>query len=105
MPHDFDQGTLMMSPFVIMRTVLTRSMIALLCAPIHGYRRFISPLTPPSCRFEPSCSVYALEAIKTHGPARGFFLAIRRILRCHPISWLGGSSGFDPVPLHKHHRP
>jgi putative membrane protein insertion efficiency factor len=95
----------MMSPFVTMRTAVTRLMTALLCAPIHAYRRFISPLTPPSCRFEPSCSAYALEAIKKHGPARGLFLAAKRILRCHPISWLGGSSGFDPVPLHKHPRP
>jgi hypothetical protein len=101
----------MMSPFVTMRTALTvrpalaRLMTALLCAPIHVYRRFISPLTPPSCRFEPSCSAYALEAIKTHGPARGLFLAAKRILRCHPISWLGGASGFDPVPHHKHPRP
>jgi len=95
----------MMSPFVTMKTTLTRLMTALLCAPIHVYRRFISPLTPSSCRFEPSCSAYALEAIKTHGPACGLFLAARRLARCHPISWLGGSSGFDPVPLHKHPRP
>jgi hypothetical protein len=84
-----------------MKPLLTRLMTSLLCAPIHFYRRFISPLVPPSCRFEPSCSVYALEAIKIHGPARGFWLAVRRLSRCHPISWLGGSSGFDPVPLHK----
>jgi uncharacterized protein len=80
-------------------------MIKLLCAPIHFYRRFISPLLPPSCRFEPSCSVYALEAIQTHGPARGFILAVRRLSRCHPITWLGGSSGFDPVPLRKRPSP
>lgn len=92
-----------MSLFEIMGTSLTRLMTALVCAPIHFYRRFISPLTPPSCRFEPSCSAYALEAIKIHGPARGVLLATRRILRCHPITWLGGSSGFDPVPLRKHH--
>jgi uncharacterized protein len=95
----------MMSPFEIMETALTRLMTALTCAPIHAYRRFISPLMPPSCRFEPSCSVYALEAIKVHGPARGLALAARRLSRCHPISWLGGSSGFDPVPLRKHPRP
>lgn len=96
---------LMTSPFKTMKPILTRIVTSLLCASIHAYRRFISPLTPPSCRFEPSCSAYALEAIRTHGPARGVWLAARRLARCHPISWLGGSSGFDPVPLSKHHHP
>jgi len=67
-------------------------MVALLSAPIHAYRSVISPLTPPSC------SHYALEALHSHGPAKGLLLAARRISRCHPITWLGGSSGFDPVP-------
>ncbi len=80
---------------------MTRLVTFALSAPIHFYRRFISPLSPPSCRFQPTCSAYALEALQTHGPVRGIALAVRRILRCHPISWLGGSSGFDPVP-HKH---
>lgn len=71
-----------------------------LCALIHFYRRVLSPLFPPSCRFQPTCSAYALEAIQTHGPAHGLLLALKRILRCHPITWLGGSSGFDPVPKH-----
>ena len=79
---------------------MTRLVTIALSAPIHFYRRFLSPLAPPSCRFQPTCSAYALEAIKTHGPLRGLGLAVRRILRCHPISWLGGSSGFDPVPPH-----
>lgn len=92
----------MMSPLETMKKVPMRLAIALLCAPIHVYRRFISPLTPPSCRFQPTCSAYALEAIKAHGPVQGLLLALRRLSRCHPISWLGGSSGFDPVPLHKH---
>lgn len=82
---------------------MTRLVNFALCAPIHFYRRFLSPLTPPSCRFDPTCSAYALEAIRTHGPARGLVLSARRILRCHPISWLGGSSGFDPVPKHHPH--
>jgi len=69
-----------------------------LIAPIRGYRLFISPLFPPACRFQPSCSQYAIEAIRTHGAHRGFILAVRRLARCHPISWLGGSSGYDPVP-------
>ena len=80
---------------------MTRLVTNALSAPIHFYRRFISPLSPPSCRFQPTCSAYALEALQAHGPVRGMALAIRRILRCHPITWLGGSSGFDPVP-HKH---
>ena len=86
-----------------MGIILTRLMTSLLGAPIHFYRRVLSPLKPPSCRFQPTCSAYALEAIQIHGPARGVFLAARRILRCHPITWLGGSSGFDPVPLRKRH--
>jgi len=80
---------------------MTRLVTFALSAPIHFYRRFISPLSPPSCRFQPTCSAYALEAIQAHGPVRGLALAVRRIARCHPITWLGGSSGFDPVP-HKH---
>lgn len=72
-----------------------------LSAPIHAYRRLISPLTPPSCRFTPTCSAYALEAIARHGALKGAALALRRLARCHPITWLGGASGFDPVPLSK----
>jgi hypothetical protein len=78
-----------------------RFLVALLSAPIRAYRAVISPLTPPTCRFTPSCSAYALEALHQHGPAKGLLLAARRISRCHPISWLGGSSGFDPVPSSK----
>lgn len=66
----------------------------LLLAPIFFYQRCISPYTPPSCRFTPTCSQYAVEAIRKHGPFYGLYLAIRRILRCHP--W--GGHGYDPVP-------
>ncbi len=66
----------------------------LLLLPIYFYRSCISPFTPPSCRFTPTCSAYAVEAIKKHGPLKGLYLAVRRILRCHP--W--GGSGYDPVP-------
>ncbi len=72
--------------------------VTVLTAPIRFYRLFISPLFPPACRFEPTCSRYAIEAIETHGPFKGIGLAVRRLSRCHPITWLGGSSGFDPVP-------
>lgn len=62
---------------------------------IRLYKRWISPLLPPSCRFEPSCSMYAAEAIRTYGAARGSRLALRRLLRCRP----GVPGGYDPVPL------
>ncbi len=75
-----------------------RIAVAALTAPIRFYRRFLSPLFPPACRFQPTCSQYALEAIEIHGPLKGLGLALRRLSRCHPLTWLGGSSGFDPVP-------
>ena len=71
---------------------------SVLIAPIRFYRYFISPMLPPSCRFVPTCSQYAIEAITVHGPFKGSLLAARRLLRCHPITWLGGSQGYDPVP-------
>ncbi|MDD3767147.1 MAG: membrane protein insertion efficiency factor YidD [Eubacteriales bacterium] len=61
---------------------------------IKFYRRFISPLKKPSCRFVPTCSSYALEAIEKHGAVYGLYLSLRRIFRCHP--WNKG--GYDPVP-------
>ena len=85
--------------------VLRRLGILVLAAPIRFYRCFISPMTPPSCRFHPTCSAYALEAIETHGPVKGLLLALKRLSRCHPITWLGGASGLDPVPHSRHHGP
>ena len=61
---------------------------------IRFYQRFISPLTPPACRFTPTCSQYTLEAIQKYGALKGTWLGIKRICRCHP--W--GGSGYDPVP-------
>jgi putative membrane protein insertion efficiency factor len=75
-----------------------RAGIAVLTAPIRLYKKVLSPLLPPACRFEPTCSAYAIQAIERHGPIRGIVLAAKRLLRCHPIHWLGGSEGFDPVP-------
>ena len=74
----------------------TRVSIAarVLMGPVIAYRRVISPLIPPRCRFEPSCSTYALQALSTHGAVRGAWLSVRRIARCHPFN----PGGYDPVP-------
>lgn len=61
---------------------------------LRAYRRIVSPLLPPSCRFLPTCSMYAVEAIEKHGPGRGIVLAAQRLGRCHPLH----PGGFDPVP-------
>lgn len=66
----------------------------LLILPIRLWQLTFSAVLPPSCRFNPSCSAYAITALQRHGPFKGSWLAIRRIGRCHP--W--GSSGYDPVP-------
>ncbi|MBQ9523432.1 MAG: membrane protein insertion efficiency factor YidD [Paludibacteraceae bacterium] len=62
--------------------------------PVYFYRTCISPFTPPSCRFTPTCSQYMVEAVLKYGIFKGTWLGIKRILRCHP--W--GGSGYDPVP-------
>ena len=80
---------------------LRRITSAVLIAPIRFYQMCISPLTPPTCRFTPPCSSYAVEAIRLHGPLKGLYLAVRRILRCRP----GGGFGYDPVPEEFHFFP
>jgi uncharacterized protein len=60
---------------------------------IKGYRRFVSPMLPPSCRFTPSCSLYTLQAIEKYGLLKGILMGARRLLRCHPFS----EGGYDPV--------
>lgn len=67
---------------------------------IKGYRTLISPLLPAVCRFQPTCSGYAIEAIERFGALRGGWLAVRRILRCHPFH----PGGYDPVPEKHSHR-
>jgi putative membrane protein insertion efficiency factor len=66
---------------------------------VLGYRRAVSPLLPPRCRFAPTCSAYALEALEVHGAARGSWLAVRRVARCHPFH----PGGHDPVPPSRRH--
>ncbi|MCP5152320.1 MAG: membrane protein insertion efficiency factor YidD [Ectothiorhodospiraceae bacterium] len=66
----------------------------MLAAGVRGYRLLLSPVLPASCRYLPTCSEYALEALARHGALRGTWLAMRRVARCHP--W--GGSGYDPVP-------
>ncbi|QTQ07589.1 membrane protein insertion efficiency factor YidD [Macrococcoides canis] len=69
----------------------------LLLGLIKFYRKYISPMTPPACRFHPTCSQYGLEAIETHGAMKGGYLTVKRILKCHPFH----PGGFDPVPPKK----
>lgn len=88
------RGSGISAMWVSVKRFLSKAFSLLLLIPIYFYRICISPLTPPSCRFTPTCSAYAVEAIKKHGPLKGFYLTVRRILRCHP--W--GGSGYDPVP-------
>lgn len=67
---------------------------------IWAYRVTLGPLMGGHCRFYPSCSEYAIEAYREHGPLRGTYLAVRRLLRCHPL----GGSGYDPVPVNERRR-
>jgi len=69
-------------------------MRALALVPLRFYKRFVSPLLPPMCRFDPTCSIYMMQAIEKHGTLRGVWLGIRRLSRCHPFN----PGGWDPVP-------
>lgn len=74
--------------------MIFRLLVSVLVGMVQVYKRCISPYFPPSCRFTPTCSTYAIEALRKHGPLRGTWLTLKRILKCHP--W--GGSGYDPVP-------
>ena len=76
--------------FALLELLLLQALLL----PVRLYRRALSPVMPPVCRFHPSCSKYALEALTTHGPFKGSWLAARRLLRCHPFH----PGGLDPVP-------
>ena len=69
-------------------------MRALALAPLRFYKRFLSPLLPPMCRFDPTCSIYMMQAIEKHGTLRGVWLGMLRLARCHPFN----PGGWDPVP-------
>ena len=75
---------------LLLRALPQRLLIGLM----HGYRLLLRPWLGNACRFEPSCSVYALQALERHGAARGSYLTLRRLARCHPFC----EGGFDPVP-------
>ena len=72
-------------------------LIVILIQLIKGYKFLISPLLGNSCRYLPTCSDYSIEALKTYGFLKGSFISLKRILSCHPIKFLGGGDGFDPV--------
>lgn len=93
--HHQDANPMSASPSSQKRNVGRR----LVQAPIHFYRKVISPLKPPTCRFYPTCSAYALEAVEVHGPAKGSWLALKRIGKCHPFH----PGGYDPVPPRAEH--
>lgn len=82
-------GAALGAVFGLVSAVLARAMLGLL----WFYRHAISPFTPPACRFQPTCSAYAEEAIRVHGPLRGGVLGFWRVMRCHPFS----AGGYDPV--------
>ena len=92
MTHESESlsGDVRLEPLALLNRVIESVMLAL----IGFYRRFISPLIGPRCRFTPTCSAYGLEAIQKHGPWKGGWLTVKRLLRCHPFT----PCGCDPVP-------
>jgi hypothetical protein len=82
------------APGSLSRKTVSRKTGAVLIWLVAGYKRLISPLLPSACRFYPTCSDYMREAVEVHGPARGVWLGVKRLARCHPFH----AGGFDPVP-------
>jgi uncharacterized protein len=74
--------------------LLAGALMGLILLMLRGYKRFISPLLPPACRFEPTCSIYMMTAVERFGPARGVWMGTKRLCRCHPFH----PGGDDPVP-------
>ena len=89
-----ESNTVYRGPMAKLRQALTQALAAVLLAGIGFYRRLISPIIGPHCRFTPTCSAYGLEAIQRHGPWKGGWLTVKRLLRCHPFT----PCGCDPVP-------
>jgi putative membrane protein insertion efficiency factor len=77
--------------------ILRHALVAVLVALVRAYQILLSPMLGPTCRFQPSCSAYAIEALRRHGPLWGLLLTVWRLGRCHPM----GSSGYDPVPAER----
>jgi len=93
-PLVHEPTTVSVSPFGSVLAAINAALAWLMLAGIGFYRRFISPLIGPRCRFTPTCSAYGLEAIQRHSPWRGGWLTVKRLLRCHPFT----PCGCDPVP-------
>ncbi|MGC6534372.1 MAG: membrane protein insertion efficiency factor YidD [Parvibaculales bacterium] len=79
--------------------MLRRVVTFIVLLPVYLYRYGVSPLLGPRCRFQPTCSEYAVEAVRAHGPWAGLWLSLKRLSHCHPIEKLGAGHGFDPVPV------
>lgn len=83
-----------MKAMTLVARAVRRALQLLLLALVGAYRKLLSPLLPPACRFYPSCSCYAQQALTKHGPFKGSVLTVKRLLRCHPLH----EGGIDPVP-------
>ncbi len=78
--------------------MIKKIVIKILTGFIRFYQLCVSPFTQSACRYQPTCSSYMIEAINSHGALRGLWFGVKRIGRCHPITFLGGGHGYDPVP-------
>ncbi len=83
----------------MLAVMISRVFRFIVLLPVYFYRYVISPLLGPRCRFAPSCSEYAVDAVRLHGAWAGFWLTLKRLARCHPFEKLGAGHGFDPVPV------